>query len=153
MDTNILYFKIYEHKVTSSDYVNWAIEMLLNDYSTDSLIILASFIEPLNIFEVEEYFKRSLKELNITKPTQQECAEYYINHLISEIIKNEKAAIDIAYEVYKIIREHIIEEELSVWYELSDLIDDYRYGDNIENITKEDLIRKIVEEAKKQINK
>ena len=82
MDTNILYFKIYEHEVTSSDYVNWAIEMLLNDYSTDSLIFLASFFEPLNIFEVEEYFQRSIKELNISKPTHQECAEYYKSHLI-----------------------------------------------------------------------
>ncbi|PGZ90953.1 hypothetical protein [Bacillus sp. AFS029533] len=82
MNTNILYFKIYEHEVTSSDYVNWAIEMLLNDYLTDSLIILASFIEPLNIFEVEDYFQRSIKELNISKPTHQECAGYYKSHSI-----------------------------------------------------------------------
>ncbi|MEE6452671.1 hypothetical protein RAH41_19075 [Gottfriedia acidiceleris] len=77
-----MYFKIYEHVVASSDYVNWAIEMLLNDYSTDSLIKLASLNEPLNIFEVEEYFKRSIKELNLCEATHQECAEYYKSHLI-----------------------------------------------------------------------
>ncbi|WP_129692260.1 hypothetical protein [Gottfriedia acidiceleris] len=83
MNTNILYFKIYENEVTSSDYVNWAIEMLLNDYITDSLINLASFNEPLNIFEVEEYFQRSIKELNISEPTHQACEEYYKSHIIS----------------------------------------------------------------------
>ncbi|QKE76093.1 hypothetical protein HPK19_25145 (plasmid) [Arthrobacter citreus] len=152
MDTKILYYKIYEFEVTSNDYVNWAIEMLLNNHSTYSLNILASLNEPLNIFEVEEYFNRTLNELNLSVPSHQECAESYLIHLAKKIIDNENNAIDFAYEMYKTVREHFINEELSVWYEISEMIDDYRYGDNIGKITKDVLITKIVEEAKKHIN-
>ncbi|GGI16588.1 hypothetical protein [Gottfriedia solisilvae] len=153
MDTKILYFKKYESEVTSDDYVNWAIAMLLNGYSTYSLNILASLSEPRNIFEVEEYFNRAFKELSLREPTLQECVESYLSHLMRRIVDNENNAIDIAYnEVYFMVRDHFINEELSVWYEISEMIDDYRYGDNIGKITKEVIITKIVEEAKKHIN-
>lgn len=153
MDTKILYFKIYECKVTSDDYVNWAIAMLIKGYSTYSLNILASLRDPLNIFEVEEYFNRAFIELSLREPTHQECVESYLSHLMRRIVENENNAIDIAYDdVYFMVRDHFINEELLVWYEISEMIDDYRYGDNIEKITKEVLITKIVEEAKKHID-
>ncbi|PGS46525.1 hypothetical protein COC46_20865 [Bacillus sp. AFS041924] len=90
--------------------------------------------------------------LNLSAPSHQECAESYLVYLAKKIIDNENNAIDFAYEMYKTVREHFIDEELSVWYEISEMIDDYRYGDNIGKITKEVLVTKIVEEAKKHIN-
>ncbi|WP_458354237.1 hypothetical protein [Peribacillus frigoritolerans] len=152
MDTKILYYKKFEGSVKSIDYVNWAIHMLEEDFTTQSLNILSSFSEPLNIFEVEDYFSRIIRELSLQEPLHEECAKYYIYELLRKIINGEEDVLEIAYEIYNVIREHFTNEELSVWYDISEKIDDYRYGDNITKITKGDLITTIVSEAKKQIN-
>ncbi|TDL85937.1 hypothetical protein E2R55_23345 [Vibrio vulnificus] len=81
MDTKILYYKKFEGSVKSIDYVNWAIHMLEKDFSTQSLNILSSFSEPLNIFEVEDYFSRIIRELSLQEPLHDECAKYYIYEL------------------------------------------------------------------------
>ena len=57
MDTNMLYYKIYEGDVKSCDYIKWAMNMLENDCSSASLNVLSALDEPLNIFEVEDYFR------------------------------------------------------------------------------------------------
>ncbi|MCK2004453.1 hypothetical protein MZM54_24020 [[Brevibacterium] frigoritolerans] len=152
MDTKILYYKKFEGSVKSIDYVNWAIHMLEKDFSTQSLNILSSFSEPLNIFEVEDYFSRIIRELSLQEPLHEECAKYYLYKLLRKIINGEEDVLEIAYEIYNIIREHFTDEELSVWYDISEKIDDYRYGDNITKITKDDLINAIGSEAKKQLN-
>lgn len=153
MNTYILFYKIYEGKDEPVDYWNWAFKMIESEFSSPSLYILSSLTEPLNIFEVKDYFNKAVKELRIEKPTQEECAKYLICNLLSRIIEDQTKAIDYAYEVYKLVREHFINEELDIWYEISEMIDDFRYGDNIENITMDLLTSKIIQEAKKQIQK
>ncbi|MFU2018852.1 hypothetical protein ACM6Q7_28245 [Peribacillus butanolivorans] len=151
MDTKILYYKKFKGSVKSIEYVNWAMHMLANDFSTQSLSILSSFNEPLNIFEVEDYFSRAIRELSLQQPLHEECAKYYIYELLRKILNDEDDVLEIAYEIYNVIREHFTNEELSVWYDISEKIDDFRYGDNIANITKGNLITTIVNEAKKQL--
>ncbi|CRK84535.1 hypothetical protein [Neobacillus massiliamazoniensis] len=151
MDTKILYYKIYESDVKPVDYVDWAIQMLMDGCSAKSLNILSSLKEPLNIFEVEDYFMRASNELNIIKPIHEECAKYYIWELLIKIINDENTAIDIAYKIYEVVREHSNNDELSIWYEISEKIDDFRYGDNTDNVSEEELKTQIVEEAKKQL--
>lgn len=82
------------------DYVNWAFSMLENEFSTTSLNILASMKEPLNIFEVKEYFKRALGELSMAEPSYEECAKYYISNLLRGILDDKNNAINFAYEIY-----------------------------------------------------
>ncbi|MEK4244557.1 hypothetical protein MKZ20_04335 [Psychrobacillus sp. FSL K6-2684] len=86
------------------------------------------------------------------EPTQDECSKYYFWYLLKQIIDNESIAINYAYEIYQVVREEFVSEELNVWYEISEMIDDYRYGDNVEGITRESLITTIVKEAEKQLN-
>ena len=131
MDTRVLYYKIYERKVLATDYIGWAFYMLRNGKSTPSLNKLVSLIKPLNIFEVEEYFNRAINELNIAKPSYEESVRHYVRTLLREIIDDPSKAIDKAYDIYKIDREHFLDEEQDVWYEISEMIDDLLYGDNI----------------------
>jgi hypothetical protein len=88
----------------------------------------------------------------LQEPLHEECAKYYIYELLSKIVNGEEDVLEIAYEIYNVIREHFTNEELSVWYDISEKIDEYRYGDNITKITKDDLITVIVTEAKNQLN-
>ena len=152
LDIKILYYKKFKGTEKAIDYVHWAYHMLENEVSTTSLNIHASLRAPLNIFEVEDYFNRALDELGIEVPLFEECAKCYIRFLLMQIVDDNNKAIDLAYEIYEVIREHFSNEELNKWFEISEMIDDYRYGDNIDNFTKEFIITIIVQEAKKQLS-
>ncbi|ARF17834.1 hypothetical protein [Sporosarcina ureae] len=151
MDTGVLYYKIFERKVLATDYIGWAFYMLHNGNSTPSLNVLSSLIKPLNIFEVEEYFNRAINELNISKPSYEESARHYVRYLLREIVDDPSKAIDNAYDIYKIVREHFLDEEQDIWYEISEMIDDLFYGDNIKNITQTSLTKVIVLESEHQL--
>ena len=126
--------------------------MLENEVSTTSLNILASLREPLNIFEVEDYFNRALDELDIEEPLYEECAKCYIRYLLIQIVDDNNKAMNLAYEIYEVIRENFTDEELDKWFEISEMIDEYRYGDNIKNLTNDFIITIIVDLAKKQLS-
>ena len=52
----------------SADYINWAGEMLVQGYDSHSLRILAALDRFSSVFEAEDYFLRSLKELDLSAP-------------------------------------------------------------------------------------
>ncbi|WP_375122131.1 hypothetical protein [Lysinibacillus sp. RS10] len=120
-------------------------------YSSSSLNILSSLRKPFNVFEVENYFRRASKELGLLKPSYKECAIHYIRHLSEKILEDESLAIDIACEIYGVYRDLDYPEELSEWYYISEIIDDFGYGDNTLKLTKEALITSIVKEAESQL--
>lgn len=151
MDTGVLYYKIFERKVLACDYIGWAFYMLHNGKSTSSLNVLVSLKKPLNIFEVEEYFNRAINELNIVRPSYEESARHYVRYLLKEIVDDPSKAIDNAYDIYNIAREHFLDEEQDIWYEISEMIDDFLYGDNIKNITRTSLTKVIVLESEHQL--
>ncbi|WP_303971415.1 hypothetical protein [Sporosarcina ureae] len=151
MDTGVLYYKIFERTVLATDYIEWASYMLNNGKSAPSLNVLVSLSKPLNIFEVEGYFNRAITELNIAKPSYEESARHYVQYLLREIINDPSKAIDNAYDIYKIAREHFLDEEQEIWYEISEKIDDVLYGDNIKDITRTSLTKIIVLESEHQL--
>ncbi|PID16713.1 hypothetical protein CSV63_02160 [Sporosarcina sp. P34] len=151
MNTGVLYYKIFERKVLATDYIEWAFYMLHNGKSTPSLNVLVSLSKPLNTFEVEEYFNRAITELNIAIPSSEESARHYVRYLLRETIDDPSKAIDNAYDIYKIVREHFLDEEQDIWYEISEMIDDLLYGDNIKDITRTSLTKCIVLESEHQL--
>ncbi|WP_096156398.1 hypothetical protein [Bacillus sp. FJAT-45066] len=154
METAILYYKIYNNQVVAADYIQWALHQLEQDQSSTSLNVLASLQEPLNIFEVEDYFHKAIKELNIEKPTIYTAVQQYMNLLLEKIIQKEASIIDLAYDIYKITWEKSDDEKLeAAWYEISEQINDYRHGDNINNLTEEELNNLITKEANHWLEK
>ncbi|MBA9027649.1 hypothetical protein [Peribacillus huizhouensis] len=153
METFILFYKIHHSNVKPIDYINWALKMLESDCSSFSLNILSSLGEPLNIFEVEHYFRKALNELDIQEPSYKECAEFYIQYLSKKIIKDENNAIDIAYQIYVVARDLDYPEDLEEWCNISEMIDDFRYGDNQSKLSKVSLIVTIVKEAKNHLRR
>lgn len=86
MDTGVLFYKIFEKKVVAADYIEWAFCMLQNGRSTTSLNVLGSLKKPLNLFEVEDYFNKAIKELNIARPTYIMSVRHYVRYLLREIV-------------------------------------------------------------------
>lgn len=68
-------------------------------------------------------------------------------------IEEENSAIDLAYKIYEIVRELDNCDGLEKWYNISEMIDDFRYGDNISNLSKVALIVTIEKEVKKLLNR
>ncbi|KOS64856.1 hypothetical protein FJQ98_21165 [Lysinibacillus agricola] len=147
-----MFYKIYQNQnVKAVDYINWAFSMLENNCSSFSLNILSSLREPLNIFEVEDYFGRALSELELQEPSYEECARYYILHLSEKILQDKNNAVDIVYDINTVIRDIDYPEDLEEWFIISDMIDEFHYGGNNFKLTKDELIATIMNEAKSQL--
>ncbi|MGE7688104.1 hypothetical protein ACQKMI_02730 [Lysinibacillus sp. NPDC097214] len=152
MNTLLLFYKIYQNQdIKTVDYINWAFTMLENNCSSCSLNILSSLREPLNIFEVEDYFKRALSEMELQEPSYEECARYYILHLSEKILQDKNNVFEIVYDINKVIRDIDYPEDLEEWFIISDMVDEFQYGGNNFKLTKEELIATIIDEAKSQL--
>lgn len=154
METSRLFYKKSQGQIDARDYVTWAYTMVEKNYSSAALHILVSLEEPLNIFEVEQYFNKALEELNIDEPTKEAQVNAQIRFLLQQIISNQNYAIDNAYELYEIYRENFgyNPHETILWLQITDMIDDFKYGDNKNHYTKELIEKKIVQAAKEQLN-
>ena len=152
MDTLLLFYKINQNQdVKAVDYIKWAFNMLENNCSSFSLNILSSLREPLNIFEVEDYFRRALSELKLQEPSYEECARYYILLLSQKILQDENNAFDLVYDIQMVIRDIDYPEDLEEWLFISDMIDLFKYDGINFKLTKEDLLATIMDEAKNQL--
>ena len=150
MKTNSLLYKILKETVSTEDYVNWAHNLLENEVSSPSINIISSFSKVENIFQVEVYFKRALNELEIEKPVFEICARSYINYLANKIVEENNHSIiyDLAYKIYRIVSLDLhYPDDLMVWYEISELIDEIRYGDNLKEFDVIEVIIRIKKEA------
>ena len=68
--------------------VDWATEMLVLDYESPSLVILAGLTMPTNFFEAETYLIASLNELNITLPEKHVSIVGYCRTYIEKLAKS-----------------------------------------------------------------
>ncbi|MEK5038653.1 hypothetical protein [Sporosarcina sp. FSL K6-3457] len=150
MQTNALFYKMQREIVSTEDYVNWAHNLLENDVSSPSVNILSSFSFSESIFEVEVYVKRALYELAIQKPNFEICARAYISHLANKIIKEDIPSVtfDLAYMIFRIVSSDLhYPDDLTEWYEISEMIDVIRYGDTPLECNEDEVISRIKNEA------
>ena len=82
------------------------------------------------------------------EPPFEECADILHSAFIEKILKDENNALEIAYEIYKVVRELDYPEELEEWCNISDMIDDFLYGENNSNLNEAALLTIIAKEAK-----
>ena len=67
--------------------VNWAMSLLEQGIETENLCVLASLLNPLNEFEVDEYFGLVISELDLITPNSEEAVEGYAKILAHEVIR------------------------------------------------------------------
>ena len=146
MQTNALFYTIQKGTVSTGDYVNWSHYLLENGVSSPSVNIISSFSFGESIFEVEVYFNKALNELEIQKPTFEICARAYIAYLAKEIIKanNHSVTFDLAYIIFRIVASDLqYPDDLIEWYEISEMIDELRYGDIPKEFNEDEVILRI----------
>ncbi len=101
--------------VTSDDFIAWAVSMLEAGFDSKNIRILAGLTEPLYFSEVEEYLRRSFKDLGWHFPTQEEALRLYAcdvaESITSEIMFPEKGC----REMHKICAALGNPQDLEVW--------------------------------------
>ncbi|MCO6164244.1 hypothetical protein [Flavobacterium sp. NRK F7] len=73
----------------SDDCIDWAYEMLLLEYHSENLLILAGISKPSQFFEVKEYLKKTLQELNIKILGKDDAILSYSTYYIKKIAASE----------------------------------------------------------------
>lgn len=145
METNHLFYKIHKGKVTVQDYIDWSHGLLSKDISSLSVNILSSCSPHDNIFEIEFYFNRAVRELVMKQPTFEEAARAYISYLAAEIWKtnDHNRIYHLTDRIFKVACvEMSYPNDLMRWIELSELMDSVEYHND------PDVIQQIKNEAK-----
>ena len=128
--------------ISRSQFPDIAMTALNENIESDSILILAGMSDRDNTFELEQYFNKSLEELNISLPDKLISAKILIRYYLNEIILNQNEVFKIMQiidnEIYKqvdwvselnISRKEFVGEELGLermytWYrELQDFED------------------------------
>lgn len=136
-----LYYKKYIGTVQASDYIEWANHHLY--MGTLEVKKLASMKGSLNLFEIEAMFADAMKALQIKAPSGELCVHNHIRHLHSQLLLPSEDSILIVKEIYECTIEHDLLEEQLNWQGISDAIDDFQYGDNLQNYTR-DMINEMI---------
>lgn len=150
METNALFYRIQEGVVTVDDYILWSQTLLKNDVSSTSLSVISSLPSNNNMFEVEDYFKRALKELDIEIPKIEKSSRAYISLLATQILikEDDNEMFHLAHEIFRIVSNLHYPDDLMEWYYINEMIDQIKYDKSSIKFNEEDIKSKIKEEAK-----
>ena len=162
--TNVLFAKRCLGTAVSENYVEWALELLEQTHDSPSLRILAGLSPPLNSFEIQGYFKKSLKELHIDEPSESDAINNYSIHLCERIIFGSIEPVTGMKALYGIFIHLNYRSDYIVWLELSDAVlsikcgeDPYTYSlmnkDNIDVIIRNEAAKflKYLKKAEQQL--
>ncbi len=114
--------------VNGDDSVDWAIEMLQLGHETPSLLILAGLTKPTNQFEVRDYLKRALDELELDEKTGDDATLSYCSYYILKISRGEEVKRNLA-AVYEFCRASDYEKNIFDFYLLHWAWDDLDHGE------------------------
>lgn len=129
----------------------WSHTLLQNNVSSYSLNIIASLAPNHNLFEVEDYFKKALNELQMELPVIEPSSRAYIALLASEILReeNETELFHLAQEIFGVVVDLQYPEDLIEWYNMSEMLDRLNYDTAPLDFNKDDVKAKIKEEARR----
>ena len=128
MTTAALFFARATHRVSATDYVEWAISMLEQGFDSRSLRILAG-LDGSSLFEAADYFRRVLRELQIAEPDLEGSMRTYACELASRIVAGTLDARNGVRQLYQICLAAGYTEDFRVWLYLDDALDALEEGD------------------------
>lgn len=97
-------------------WVNWAIEMLLNGFDTEHLVILAGMSEPFDYFEMQTLTTKVLNELGLDYSNKLKSVYDYISYLINLCFENKIKPIAVLTEIMHLYLELNYESSIQHFY-------------------------------------
>jgi hypothetical protein len=154
--TKLIFGKRALDKAHAEDYIDWAGEMLVQDYDSPSLRILAGLNRQNNTFEAQDYFSRCVKELRLNEPEPEAAVREYACEIAQQIIDEQITAQEGVRALYQVCLARDYPKEFMVWFELDDALDSLLAGDypyTYESATLENFGDTVKLEAKRFIDK
>jgi hypothetical protein len=144
------------YQLDAVDYIEWAREMLMQDYDSYSLRILAG-LEPLtSTSEAEDYFLRSAKEINLSIPDSEMAIRSYACEIAQQIVDEQLTGQEGVRVLYRICLATEYNQDYLIWLELDDALDSLlsmEYAYTYESATLENFDEVAKQEAEKFILK
>jgi hypothetical protein len=154
-ETNTLVAKWYlaqsfYGRVSAKDFSDWAIHLLEQGLDSKNIRILASMFNVDIFLEVEDYFRRSLKDLDWQFPNIEECLLRYAKLIATEIINQSIEPFEGCEIIHKINNALDYPSILGNWVSL------YWAGNELywegETVIIENLNKQIIQEAERFLN-
>jgi hypothetical protein len=128
LTTPALFFARATNRLLASEYVEWAISMLEQDFDSPSLRILAG-LDGSSLFEADDYFRRVLRELHISEPDFDTSVRAYACELCTRIISGTLDPKSGVRQLYKTCLATNYANDFMVWLYLDDGLDSIEAGD------------------------
>lgn len=143
-----LAYSVQKETVTASDYIAWSHRRLQVGNESPALFKLSALTEDANIFEVESYFQKALRELELELPTLDRYET--IKLLATDILSTtEDEEINrLAREIFHLVSEMGYPSYLSDWVKISDMQNRLQYDSLRPSYTEHDVVEKIKETAR-----
>lgn len=116
-----------ERYFNEGDVNDWAIKCLEKGYDSRSLRILASMSKWDSGSELDDYFQRSLKELNWDKIEKHDYLMKYAEILAQEIVEDKTDPIKAARKIYRVLVSLDYPSELHGWNMIDEMIWSYEH--------------------------
>ena len=106
---------------------DWAVRCLEKGFDSKSLRMLASMNNAYSSSELDEYLKRSLKELGWDKIKEQDYLMRYAEILAQEILEGKIDPLKAALLIYDILKDLDYPPELQGFIEIDEMVWDNEY--------------------------
>ena len=84
---------------------------------------------PIDTVEARSYYDKIIKKLQITLPARIDCLMAYAKYIARKIVNKTIALGDGAKILYKVCREAEYPNELMIWYEVDEDIDELHFSE------------------------
>jgi hypothetical protein len=140
----------------SDDCIDWAYEMLVLGHYAENLLILAGISKPTHYFEVKEYLKKALNELNIKALEKEAAILSYSTYYIKKIANSENIEQNLKI-IHSFCQENEDNENIFDFSLLNWAWDDFKYGEEYthywENANRHNINQIIIDTSKKWLAK
>jgi len=111
---NCLLARRHLGRLSTSEVIGWAVEKLIEGHDTPGLCILAGLSEN-DPREVEDCFRRALRELNAPTSEKSDCLLDYAEILANRLLLDSTSAVQAFWQVWEIVRALNYPLELRHW--------------------------------------
>ncbi|MBW4694030.1 MAG: hypothetical protein KME27_19975 [Lyngbya sp. HA4199-MV5] len=128
--TNAIFGKRALHQVFADDYIDWAIELLVQGYDSPNLRILAGLDRRSSVFDIETYFIHAIKELEIEEPEPKAAVRAYACEMAQQIIDGQFTSLRaVVRALYQIWLNTDYDPNYAIWLTLDDALDSLYAGE------------------------
>ncbi len=122
--TTAMFGKRAMSQLSAEDYIDWAVQMLMQDCDSRHLRILAGLgRKTTSAFEAEDYFLRCMKELNLSVPDSEKAIWAYAREAAQEIVDGRISGKQGVRNMFQFCLATDYDHDFVIWLELDDALD------------------------------